>query len=68
MLHEIKTEIVQLGCNFTFARNLSLTMVVVVFSLCGLADLQGQSDRLTEQNSITNMSNSSATKVIVERK
>lgn len=67
MLYEIKTEIIKLGCNFTFSRNLLLTIVVVIFMLCGLAELQSQNNQLTEQNLITNVSNSS-TKVIVERK
>ena len=67
MLHEVKTEIIKLGRNFAFARNLSLTMLITTSALCGLAELQSQNPQLTEQNLITNLSNSS-TKVIIDRK
>ena len=67
MLREVKAEIRELATNLTFARNLSLTMVAIVLSLSGLAELQGQNTALTQRNSITNVSNSS-TKVIIDRK
>ena len=66
MWREVKEEIVELVTNFTFARNLSLSIIVASYGLCGQAELQSQS-RLTQQNSITNVSNSS-TKVIINRK
>ena len=67
MLREVKAEIRILATNLTFARNLSLSMVVTIFSLYGLAELQSQNISLTQQNSITNVSNSSSTKVIMDR-
>jgi len=66
MLRELKAEIVELITNLTFARNLSLSMVIAAFSLVGLAELQSQNTLLTQQNSITNVSNSS-TKLIIDR-
>ncbi|MEL6494086.1 MAG: hypothetical protein AAFQ41_03055 [Cyanobacteria bacterium J06623_7] len=68
MLQEVKIELVKLGANLAFARNLTLTFATASLILCGLAELQSQSNLLTERNSITDMSNSSSTKVIVERK
>ncbi|MEL6929749.1 MAG: hypothetical protein AAFO95_14060 [Cyanobacteria bacterium J06600_6] len=68
MLREVKVEIIELITNLTFARNLSLSMAVTIFSLCGLAELQSQKTLLTQQNSITHVSNSSSTKVIIECK
>jgi len=67
MLHEVKAEIIELLTNLTFARNLSLSMAIAILSLCGLAELQNQNTQLTQQNSITNVSNSSSTKVIIDR-
>ena len=65
MLREVTAEIMKLVTNLTFARNLSLTTVVAIASLCGLAELQSQNIQLTQQTSITNISNSSSIKIIV---
>ena len=67
MLHEVKGEIVELATNLTFARNLSLSVVAIVFGLYGLAELQSQDLLLTQQNSVTNISNSSSPKLIIDR-
>jgi|GEM_PF-5307192 len=67
MLHEVKSEIVELVTNLAFARNLSLSMVAIVFGLHGLAELQGQDLLLTQPNLVTNVSNSSAPKLIIDR-
>lgn len=67
MLREVKTEIVDLITNLTFARNLSLTMILAISCLWGLAELESQNTQLTSQTSITHLSNSSSTKVIMQR-
>lgn len=68
MLYEVRTEIIKLGRNFAFARNLSLTMLVTTSMFYGLAELQGQNSLLSERNSITKVSDYSSIKVIVDRK
>ena len=67
MVREIKAEIIELITNLTFARNLSSSIIIAIFGICGLAELQSQNMLLTQQNSITNVSNSSSTKIIVDR-
>ena len=68
MLREVKAEIAALVMNLTFARNLSLTMIIAIAGLWGLAELQSQNVLLNEHNFITHVSNSSSTRVIVEHK
>jgi hypothetical protein len=58
MLREVKAEIIELITNFTFARNLSLTMIVAIASLYGLAELQSQTAQL-------NISHFTTAKVII---
>lgn len=66
MWREVKTEIIELKSNLTFARNLSLTLMIAIASFYGLAELQSRDTSLTQNNLITNLSSSSSTKVIVE--
>ncbi|MEL6579619.1 MAG: hypothetical protein AAFQ14_07705 [Cyanobacteria bacterium J06621_12] len=66
MWREVKAEIIELGSNLIFARNLSFTIIIAIAGLYGLAELQSQDTSLTQTNSITNLSNSSSTKIIVE--
>lgn len=68
MLSEVRTEIIELAGNKIFTRNLSLTLIVAIAALFSLADLQSHKTRLTEQTSITNLSQSSSIKIIVGRK
>jgi hypothetical protein len=42
ILREVKAEIIELITNLTFVRNLSLTMMIAIASLYGLAELQSQ--------------------------
>jgi hypothetical protein len=65
MLHEVKAEIMILIKNLIFARNLSLTLMIAIASLWGLAKLKSEAAQLTEQTPIVNISNTSATKVII---
>ena len=68
MLNEVRAEITTLLSNLAFTRNLSLTFIIVIVSLLGLAELASRNTQLTEQASITNISRSSTTKFIVEGK
>lgn len=68
MLSEVRTEIIELVGNKIFTRNLSLTFIVAIAALFSLADLQSNKTQLTEQTSITNISDSSSIKIIVGRK
>ncbi len=68
MLSEVRTEIIELAGNKIFTRNLSLTFIVAIAALFSLADLQSNKTQLTEQTSITNISDSSSIKIIVGRK
>ncbi len=67
MLKEITAEAFKLTKDFTFIRNLSLTSILAISCLCSLSELQSQNTRVSEQASITNISNSSSIKIIVER-
>jgi hypothetical protein len=60
MLREVKVEIVELITNLAFARNLSLTMIMALAILFGLAKLCNECPQL-------NISNSASTKVIIHR-
>jgi hypothetical protein len=60
MLREVKVEIVELITNLAFARNLSLTMIMAIAILFGLAKLRNECPQL-------NISNSASTKVIILR-
>ena len=68
MLNEVRAEITTLLSNLAFTRNLSLTFIIAIVSLLGLAELASRNTQLTEQASITNISRSSTTKFIVEGK
>jgi hypothetical protein len=67
MFYELKTEIMALVKNLIFARNLSLTLIIAIAIVCGLAKLKGEASQLTEQTPILNISNASSTKVIILR-
>jgi hypothetical protein len=58
MLREVKVEIVELITNLNFARNLSLTMMMAIAILFGLAKLRSECPQL-------NISNSDSSKVII---
>jgi hypothetical protein len=58
MLREVKVEIVELITNLAFARNLSLTMMIAIAILLGLAKLRSECPQL-------NISNSDSSKVII---
>jgi len=60
MLREVKVEMVELITNLAFARNLSLTMIMEIAILFGLAKLRNECPKL-------NISNSASTKVIIHR-
>lgn len=68
MLNEVKAEIITLSSNTAFTKNLSLTFIVAIACLFGLAELESRNTQATEQASITNISRSSTTKFIVESK
>jgi hypothetical protein len=58
MLREVKVEIVELITNLNFARNLSLTMMMAIAILFGLAKLRSECPHL-------NISNLDSSKVII---
>lgn len=60
MLHEVKAEIIALITNLTFVRNLSLTMMIAIASLYGLAELQSKNAQLK-------LTNFATAKVIINR-
>ena len=68
MLNEVRAEIITLSSNLAFTRNLSLTLIIVLAGLFGLAELESHNTKVSEQASITNISRSSTTKIIVGRK
>jgi hypothetical protein len=53
--------------NLIFARNLSLTVMIAIASLCGLAKLKSEAAQLTEHTPILNVSNASSGKIIFVR-
>jgi hypothetical protein len=53
ILREVKAEIIELITNLTFARNLSLTMMIAIASLYGLAELQSQNAQFKLANFAT---------------
>jgi hypothetical protein len=67
MFYELKAEIMALVKNLIFARNLSLTVIIAIAILGGLAKLKSEAAQLTEQTSILNISNASSTKIIILR-
>ncbi|MEM8719277.1 MAG: hypothetical protein AAGE84_08200 [Cyanobacteria bacterium P01_G01_bin.39] len=67
MFNEVKVEIIELIGNKIFARNLSLTLIMAVFSLYTLADLQSQKTQVADKASITSISRPNVLKIIVER-
>jgi hypothetical protein len=60
ILREVKAEIIKLITNLTFVRNLSLTMMIAIASLYGLAELQSQNAQLK-------LANFATAKVIINR-
>lgn len=67
MFYELKAEIMALVKNLIFARNLSLTVIMAIAILCGLAKLKSEASPLTEHTPILNISHASSTKVIIPR-
>jgi hypothetical protein len=60
MLREVKAEIIELITNLTFVRNLSLTMMITIASLYGLAELKSKNAQLK-------LANFATAKVIINR-
>jgi hypothetical protein len=63
MLHEVKAEIAELLTNPAFARNLSLTIIIAIASLCRLGELQRQNSHLHVAHSLS----IKVTEVIINR-
>jgi hypothetical protein len=66
MFSEVKAEIIALSGNLAFTRNLSLTFIMAIACLLGLAQLASYNTQTAQQASITNISRHSTTKFIVE--
>jgi len=62
----VTTEISKLTKDYIFIRNLSLTFIIAIASLFVLSDLQSQSNEVSTQPEVTNVSHSQ-TKLILQR-
>ena len=68
LLNQLTAEMIKLRQDLTFVRNLSLTGLLAIACLCCLSDLQRHNTGVTNRASITNISNSTSFKLIVEHK